>query len=281
MKFLTSWYREHNALYHGPEGDRLALEELTPVADRFLGGGAVLEVGCGYGRNLVGLAATRARLVVGCDPARAELERAKAERVSPLAEERRGKIALVHQEPFRLPFPDGSFDLVVLWQVLEHVFQPIEKQKVLDECVRVLKSGGHLLVETPNQWFPFDYHDNRMPLVHWVLPRAGREWVTWKIRGMRYHPSQYLSLGGYERMIRRAPGLARLARVSKLAFFRGWGEAYANLGGTQVGLKRLVYLAIAPLHATLALFGGSADHFLPSLRVVWRVEKSGAVVGSG
>ena len=278
MWVLSSWFRRLNERYHGPEGDAFALGELTPVAARFLGKGRVLEVGCGYGRNLVALAATKATLIVGCDVQQAELERAARERIAPLPAERRLGVALVRQEPYRLPFRDGGFDLVVLWQVLEHVFRPEEKQRVLDECVRVLAPGGHLLVETPNQWFPVDYHDNRVPLAHWILSESGREWLTWKIRGKRYPPSRYLSLRGYERLLRRAPGVTAIHRATKFYFARSWSEAYRDLGGTQVGLKRLIFLEVLPLHAVLSAFGSTADHFLPSIRMVWRIEKASMVV---
>ena len=70
MRFLTRHFDRLNARYHGAEGDSFAIEELTPVAERFCpSGGRVLEVGCGYGRNLVALARINARLVVGSDPA--------------------------------------------------------------------------------------------------------------------------------------------------------------------------------------------------------------------
>jgi len=275
---LSSWFRRLNERYHGPEGDAFALGELAPVAARFLGDGRVLEVGCGYGRNLVALAATPARLIVGCDVQHGELTRAARERIAPLPADRRRAIALVRQEPYRLPFRDSSLDLVVLWQVLEHVFRPEEKQRVLDECVRVLVSGGHLLVETPNQWFPVDYHDNRIPLAHWILPQSGREWLTWKVRGKRYPPSRYLSLGGYERLLRRAPGVKAIHRATRFYFAPSWSAAWRGLGGTQVGLKRLIFLALAPVHALLRAFGSTADLFLPSIRMVWRIDKSGAVV---
>jgi SAM-dependent methyltransferase len=276
--FLSRWFRRLNERYHGPEGDAFALEELAPVAARFLGAGRVLEVGCGYGRNLVALVSTPARIVIGCDVSRPELERAARERLGALPPERRARVALVRQEPFRLPFRDRSFDLVVLWQVLEHVFGPDAKQRVLDECVRALTPAGHLLVETPNQWFPVDYHDNRIPFAHWVLPRAGRMVLTEQVRGKRYEPSQYLSLWGCERLLRRAPQVSRIERATRLYFARGWREAYRGLGGTQVGLKRLLFLAVAPLHALLRAFGGTADHLLPSIRVVWRIEKRTPVV---
>ena len=273
MWILSRFFRDLNAQYHGPEGDAFALDELTPVAERFARGGVALEVGCGYGRNLVGLAATSARVVVGCDPQRKELVRAARERIAPLAEESRRRVSLVRQDPWKLPFADASCDLVVLWQVLEHVFHRDEKQRVLDECMRVLKDGGHLLVETPNQWFPVDYHDNRVPFAHWILPRAGREWLTEKIRGQRYWPSQYLSVRGYEALLRRSPHVAGIERATQFYFAASWNEAYRHLAGTQVALKRLLFLGLAPLHFLLRSFGSTADHFLPSIRMVWRVRK--------
>ena len=63
-----------NARYLGPEGDALAIEELAPVARRFTSPGArVLEVGCGYGRNLVALATVPHALLAGCDVSAGEL----------------------------------------------------------------------------------------------------------------------------------------------------------------------------------------------------------------
>jgi SAM-dependent methyltransferase len=274
--FLSRHFQKLNQRYHGPEGDAFAVQELAPVARRFLPeGGRVLEVGCGYGRNLVALAALPAGTVVGSDVAFAELARARIERLAPLPPEHRGRVSLVRQEALRLPFRDSCFDLVVLWQVLEHLFGEEAKRRTLSECVRVLKPGGHLLVETPNQWFPFDYHDNKLPLVHWVLPARARAWLTWKVRGMRYPPSEYLSLPGCERLIRESPGVVRATRATRVYFADGFAAAWRGLAGSQVRMKRVLFAIAAPLHAALSLFGSSADLILPSLRVVWKVEKRG------
>ena len=94
-----------------------------------------------------------------------------------------------------------------------------------------------------------------------------------KIRGQRYYPSQYLSLGGCEALLRRSPHVAGIERATGIYFAPGWTEAYRRLGGTQVALKRLLFLLVAPLHFLLRAFGSTADHVLPSLRVVWRVRK--------
>jgi SAM-dependent methyltransferase len=142
MPVLGSHFKDLVGRYHGPEGDAFALEELAPVASRFLDADSkVLEVGCGYGRNLMALASLKPRMVVGSDVDPGELQRSAAKRAALPASEY-ARIELVRQEPRRLPFRDGSFDMVVLWQVLEHLFGNELKQTVVSECVRVLKPGG-------------------------------------------------------------------------------------------------------------------------------------------
>jgi 2-polyprenyl-3-methyl-5-hydroxy-6-metoxy-1,4-benzoquinol methylase len=44
-------------------------------------------------------------------------------------------------------FPDEHFDLVTMWHVLEHLFDPLQ---VLSEVRRILKPGGILMLELPN-----------------------------------------------------------------------------------------------------------------------------------
>ena len=57
-----------------------------------------------------------------------------------------------------LPFTEGSFDLVLCTQVLEHVRQPFE---VVGEMRRVLKPGGKVFLTTHGIWMlhaaPHDY----------------------------------------------------------------------------------------------------------------------------
>lgn len=47
----------------------------------------------------------------------------------------------------KLPFPDNFFDLVVSFEVIEHLINP---DNMLREARRVLKRGGFLLISTPN-----------------------------------------------------------------------------------------------------------------------------------
>ena len=46
-----------------------------------------------------------------------------------------------------LPFADAEFDYVYCGEILEHTWEP---KKIIDECYRVLKSSGLLILDTPN-----------------------------------------------------------------------------------------------------------------------------------
>ena len=109
-------------------------------AAQFARGRRVLDAGCGtaYGSEL--LATEGAAEVVGIDVARDVLDSARPT----VAEAVRLDVADVCQ----LPYDDGAFDLVVCFNVLEHLDHP---GRALDELARVLAADGLLLVSTPNR----------------------------------------------------------------------------------------------------------------------------------
>jgi SAM-dependent methyltransferase len=51
------------------------------------------------------------------------------------------------------PFPDAHFDVVVLWDIIEHLIAPVD---ALREVNRLLKPGGHVLISTDDaaNWLP-------------------------------------------------------------------------------------------------------------------------------
>ena len=108
------------------------------VAYRFAvaraGTGRVLDLGCGDGYGSAELAAHQAG-VVGMD------------RVAPAAEPRRSAARFVRGELRGLPFAPASFELVVSFQVIEHLLDPSD---YLREITRVLRPSGTLLLTTPN-----------------------------------------------------------------------------------------------------------------------------------
>lgn len=60
-----------------------------------------------------------------------------------------------------LPFPDDSFDLVTLLDVLEHI---PDDARAAREAMRVLKPGGTLLVSTPNADWRYPHHGFMKPV---------------------------------------------------------------------------------------------------------------------
>jgi SAM-dependent methyltransferase len=79
----------------------------------------------------------------------------------------------------QLPFRDGTFDLVVLDQVIEHV---TDQRKVLGEALRVVKPAGVIYVACPNYLCFYEPHYKVwfLPLMPkflgaWYLRRRGRD----------------------------------------------------------------------------------------------------------
>ena len=128
-----------------PEQDQGRLIEAEHVsryqwAAQAARGCRVLDAGCGtaYGSRL--LAAGGAREVVAVDIARSVLAA-----VAPGMPE---SVRLQGGDVRKLDFANDSFDLVVCFEVIEHVEDP---SAVFDELVRVLTPDGLLLVSSPNR----------------------------------------------------------------------------------------------------------------------------------
>ena len=96
----------------------------------------VLDVGCGDGNYTVP-AGKQAGLVIGIDPSEAMLRATLRRRES------HGGIAYVQGTGELLPFPDTSFDAVLIVTVLCFLGNP---QALLNEAHPVLRPGGRLIV---------------------------------------------------------------------------------------------------------------------------------------
>ena len=134
-------------------------------------GKRVLDLGCGMGGETVGYAEDGAANVVGVD-----IEDARIQQSRKFAAEK------VPGKPigFRLltgpglPFPDGSFDIITMHDVVEHLEDPLA---VFGECRRVLAPGGRICLSFGPLWFsPFGGHIHffvQIPWAHlWVPERT-------------------------------------------------------------------------------------------------------------
>src|SRR3989344_1844461 len=63
----------------------------------------------------------------------------------------------------KIPFKDKTFDVIYAGEVIEHLYDP---DKFLDECNRVLKDNGFLIITTPNlcNWY------NRVLMLFGIQP---------------------------------------------------------------------------------------------------------------
>jgi SAM-dependent methyltransferase len=119
---------EHMARYH--------------FAVRLARGKRVLDAGCGAGYGSAELADV-AESVTGIDIAPVAVEYARAHYAQP---------NLVFEEASctRLPYADGAFDLVVAFEVIEHLEN---WRDFLQEVRRVLAPAGQVIVSTPNRLY--------------------------------------------------------------------------------------------------------------------------------
>jgi SAM-dependent methyltransferase len=118
------WFRRHEVVYQR-------------LLDR-CAGRDVLEAGSGegYGADLI---AGVVRHVIGLDYDESAVAHVRSR--YPRVDMRQGNLA-------ELPLDDGAVDVVVNFQVVEHLW---DQGQFVDECARVLRPSGTLLMSTPNR----------------------------------------------------------------------------------------------------------------------------------
>jgi SAM-dependent methyltransferase len=237
--------------YLGPRGRRhMMLRRFSEVDEGIRGtaaGDRVLDIGSAWGFNVMalGLAGYRA---VGLDLVEEQFPTGQR-----IAKENEVPFDVVGADASALPFADGTFAAVTMVETLEHIYLD-DRVPALRECHRVLRTGGRLVLSTPNHgsfverfkrfaggraWlrsrlptmcYPdrgtgrSDYHPYRY---HHPLPDAriaamlresgfGEVSVTHFLFMLKNTSDLfYPLLAGLERVLERAPGVRRLAATSR------------------------------------------------------------------
>lgn len=104
----------------------------------------ILDIGCSYPWFIDWALKNGAKSVSGVEP---DLQKVLA------ARKQVPKAKILQGHAGDLKFPNKSFNMVTLFDVIEHI-PPRTEPEVLREINRVLKPGGHLIISTPlRHWF--------------------------------------------------------------------------------------------------------------------------------
>ncbi|MBI3896631.1 MAG: methyltransferase domain-containing protein [Acidobacteria bacterium] len=139
-------------------------------------GKTVLDVGCGTG-GMSQIITEEHGYYIGCDLFSGILEMAQAF-ISDLRHAE--KAGLVRASGTHIPLADGSVDIVIAFDVIEHLEGGYGWQRsFLREIRRVLRPNGILLLTTPNRLHPFEGH-TFMYGPHYLPVWLADRYIRWK-----------------------------------------------------------------------------------------------------
>ena len=178
-------------------------------ARRWVEGRQVLDVACGEGYGTALLARTAAR-VHGVDISPQAIDHARGAYAS------LGNVEFHCASCTRLPLADGSIDVAVSFETLEHI---AEQAGFLDELARVLKADGVLVLSCPNK---LEYSDKRNFANEFHVKELYREELAALVSARFPHSDWYGQRPTFFSLIApdspapgRAPVDAHLAEVSE------------------------------------------------------------------
>lgn len=216
------------------------LERRLQLSRRYvrLEGKRILDIGCGVGAFVRRLS-EYSPAVYGFDVDREHVREGGKEVPN---------LALAVGE--HLPYKDGTFDVILLHEVLEHV---TDDEETLREAHRVLAPGGRVVIFCPNRLYPFETHGIFI----------GKRYVFGNMPFVNYLPDVVRN-----RLVPHARAYTKrqLRRIYRRAGFRARLHSYVYPGFDHIMARRKVVgralrWILYPLeHTKLRIFGLS--HFV-------------------
>lgn len=209
----VAWNDELTEVHEEVAGDdhyieRASREHAAEQLRRWLGqsSASVMDVGCSSGSFLrLLLRQFPNHSIVGADCVRAPLERLSR---------RMQSIPLLHFDLLKCPWPEDSFDAVVLLNVFEHIEDDLGAAR---QALRILKPGGVAVIEVPAGPGLYDVYDQE--LMHFrryrmadlldTLRTAGFEIVDRSHLGFFLFPGFWLVKKRNRRYLNASPGTRR------------------------------------------------------------------------
>jgi len=229
----------------------------------------VLDYGCGYGGKAIAYAA-QAQHVSGIEPVERHIAGARAFALAAGC----GNVDFQVCGEHVIPYEDGSFDVVLSHDVLEHVDDPSRSMR---EIHRVLRPGGKAYLIFPPYDGAMSHHLDymtRLPVLHWlfsartlvsavntIIEERGKEAF-----GVEPQPAPKKSWCGRRKTLPGLNGLT-LPQFKRLAA-DGFATEYLNL--TIAGQARLNFVRSLVFDCIVgpAIRLGMREHFCTSVSAI-------------
>lgn len=183
-----------NLIQETAKSDLAARAEYSiEIAQSYIRSSTVLDVGCGFGWFIQRILTSKPKKVYGVEISETDLKAAKKE----LSKHK--NVSLLVGSAIDIPVKDRSVDLVVSWEVIEHI--PTGTESIFfTEVSRVLKKNGRFFLSTPYDCF----------LTTWLDP-------AWWVAGHRHYKIERLMALG-------------MSAGFKVSDFTVKGNIWSNLG---------------------------------------------------
>lgn len=142
--------------------DTIACYKGCYTPEEMFAGKNVLDMGCGAAGKSLYYVSLGAAMVTGVEIV-AHYQQEAEDFARRLGYE--DKFRFVCASAFELPFPDESFDTIIMNDFVEHVSEP---ERAIVEAIRLLKPGGRIYMNFPPYYHPTGAHMSDVIYMPWV-----------------------------------------------------------------------------------------------------------------